>query len=79
MKKKEYKIANGESVETFWLDGFEGYAKCGAFFRSRIHIDINEFESKFDEKVIGIGLRVDSQTLKPSWNVEFILMKEENK
>ena len=46
MKKKEYKIANGESVETFWLDGFEGYAKCGAFFRSRIHIDIDEFESK---------------------------------
>ena len=56
----------------FWLDGFEGKAKGGAFYRSRIHLDIDEFEDKFNKKVVAIGVEPDFETGKASWNVEFI-------
>ena len=62
-----------ESKKYYWLDGFEGKAKGGAFYRSRIHLDIEEFEDKFNEKVVAIGLEPDYETNKASWTVEFII------
>ena len=56
--------------KTFWLDGFEGPVKRGAFFRSQIHLDIDDFESKFKKKVVAISLEPDEG--KPSLTVEFI-------
>ena len=61
----------------YWLDGFEGKAKGGAYYRSRIHLDIDEFQSKFNKKVVAIGLEPDYESGKPSWTVEFITDAEE--
>ena len=55
-----------------WLDGFEGAAKGGAMYRSRIHLDIDEFETTFKEKVVAIKLCPKSSG-SPSWTVEFII------
>ena len=41
-----------KNEKTFWLDGFEGPVKRGAFFRSKIHLEIEEFQSKFKEKSV---------------------------
>ena len=30
--------------KTFWLDGFEGPVKRGAFYRSKIHLEIEDFQ-----------------------------------
>ena len=60
-----------EKTREYWLDGFEGACKSGAMYRSRIHLDLDEFESKFDKKVVGIKLETDYETEKPSWTVEF--------
>ena len=60
----------------FWLDGFKGKAKGGAYYRSRVAIDVEEFENKFDAKVVGIGLEKDIETKKASWNVLMIFSKE---
>jgi|TARA_Y100000034_G_scaffold56958_1_gene69668 hypothetical protein len=60
----------------FWLDGFEGKAKGGAYYRSRMALDVNDFETKFDKRVVGIKLEPDLESGKPSWNVEFILEEE---
>ena len=57
----------------FWLDGFEGQAKGGAFYRSKMAIDIEEFEEKFNVKVVGVGLEKDYESNKASWNVEMIM------
>ena len=59
--------------KTFWLDGFEGPVKRGAFFRSKIHLEIEEFQSKFKEKIVALQLTPDEETGNPSWTVEFIL------
>ena len=59
-----------QEKKVFWLDGFEGAAKGGAFYRSKIHLDINKFESKFKKKVVAISLEPDEG--KPSLTVEFI-------
>jgi hypothetical protein len=64
--------------KTFWLDGFEGKAKGGAYYRSRMALDVNDFETKFDKRVVGIKLEPDLESGKPSWNVEFILEEEES-
>ena len=56
----------------FWLDGFQGQAKGGAYYRSKIAIDIEEFEEKFNEKVVAIGIEKDYKSEKASWNVEMI-------
>ncbi len=59
--------------KTFWLDGFEGPVKRGAFFRSKIHLEIEEFQKKFKEKIVALQLTPDEESGKPSWTVEFIL------
>ena len=61
-----------EDKRMYWLDGFEGPAKGGAFYRSKIHLDIDEFETKFNKKVVAVGLKPDYESGKPSWTVEFI-------
>ena len=61
-----------EDKRMYWLDGFEGPAKSGAFYRSRIHLDIDEFETKFNKRVVAVGLKPDYSSGKPSWTVEFI-------
>ena len=65
----------------YWLDGFEGPVQTGAFYRSKIHLDINDFETKFNTKVVAIKLSTDYETNKPSWTVEFIteLTEKESK
>ena len=57
---------------TYWLDGYEGAAKGGTFSRSRIAIDVGEFESKFDLEVVAISIENDVETGNPSYTVEFI-------
>ena len=57
----------------FWLDGFEGQAKGGAYYRSKMAIDIEEFEEKFYVKVVGVGLEKDYESNKASWNVNMIV------
>ena len=62
-----------EKTREYWLDGFEGPCKSGAMYRSRIHLDLDEFESKFNKKVVGIKLETDYETDSPSWTVEFYI------
>ena len=61
----------------FWLDGFEGKAKGGAYYRSRMALDIGDFETKFNKRVVGIKLDPDYETGNPSWTVEFILEEKD--
>ena len=56
----------------FWLDGFEGKAKGGAYYRSKMAIDVEEFEEKFNVKVVALGLEKDYESGKASWNVNMI-------
>ena len=56
----------------YWLDGFEGPVKAGMYYRSRIHIDIEEFESKFNQKVVAIKMSTDYETNKAHWTIEFM-------
>ena len=59
----------------FWLDKFEGKARGGAYYRSKIAFDIDDFEKKFGKSIVGIGIEKEADDY-PSWNVEFII--EEN-
>ena len=54
----------------FWLDGFNGKAKGGAYYRSEAAIDIQDFEEKFGVKVVAIGL--EETNGKASYNVNMI-------
>ena len=64
----------------FWLDGFEGKAKGGAYYRSKMAIDVEEFEEKFNVKVVALGLEKDYESGKASWNVQIITeQKKESK
>ena len=63
----------------YWLEGFEGPVKGGAYFRSRISKDVEEFEKKFDSKIVGIKLDTDYETGRASFNVEFLTEHVENK
>ena len=56
----------------FWLDGFEGKAKSGAYYRSKMAIDVEEFETKFGVRVVALGLEKDYETGRASWNVNMI-------
>ena len=56
----------------YWLDGYNGPVQSGAFYRSKIHLDIEEVESKFKTKVVAIKLSPDYESGKASWTVEFI-------
>ena len=54
----------------FWLDEFNGRAKGGFFYRSKIAIEIDDIQTRFGLKVVGI--RLEEEGSEPSWNVEFI-------
>ena len=56
----------------YWLDGFNGEARAGAYYRSKTAIDIADFEDKFGKKVVAIGIEKDYETGKPSWNLHMI-------
>ena len=56
----------------YWLDGFDGAARGGLHYRSKIAIDIEEVEVKFGVKVVAIGLEPDNESGKASWTIEFI-------
>ena len=56
----------------FWLDGFDGAARGGLHYRSKIAIDIEEVENKFGVKIVAIALEPDYETGKASWTIEFI-------
>tara|TARA_Y100000401_G_C8244503_1_gene184806 strand:+ start:394 stop:660 length:267 start_codon:yes stop_codon:yes gene_type:complete len=62
----------------FWLEGFEGKVRGGAYFRSRISKDVEEFEEKFDCNIVGIRLDTDYESGKASWNVEFLTEHKES-
>ena len=70
--------------KTFWLEddindfGIKNKAGGSAYYRSKIAIDINDFETKFDVNVVGIGIENDLLSDKPSWNVEFIVKAEKD-
>ena len=69
-----------EEERLYWLDGFDGAAKGGTYTRSRIALDINDFETKFKKKVVGIGISNSYDSDKPSWNVDMITeVSEEDK
>lgn len=77
-EESEVKLAQEEQV--YWLDGFEGEAKGGAYYRSKIGIDIDTFQTKFNKKVVAIGISKDYDSDKPSWNVNMITeMTQEDK
>lgn len=61
-----------EQEQVFWLDGFEGQAKGGTYYRSGIAVDIDTFETKFNKKVVAIGISKSYDSDKPSWNVNMI-------
>ena len=61
----------------FWLDGFEGKARGGAYYRSKMAIDVEEFEEKFNVKVVALGLEKDYESGKASWNVNMITEQKE--
>tara|TARA_Y100000310_G_scaffold231334_1_gene233864 strand:- start:82 stop:315 length:234 start_codon:yes stop_codon:yes gene_type:complete len=70
--------------KTFWLEddindfGIKNKAGGSAYYRSKIAIDINDFETKFDVNVVGIGIENDLLSDRPSWNVEFIVKAEKD-
>jgi len=64
-------------TRTFWLNKFEGIAVGGIYYRSKIAIDIDNFEKKFNKDVVGITLSDKDESDKPSWNVEFIVRGDE--
>ena len=61
-----------KNKRVYWLDGFEGKAKGGAYYRSKTAIDVDDFEEKFNTKIVGMAIDVDYENRKPSWNIEFI-------
>ena len=66
------KLGDESNHKTFYLDGFNGAYKAGAFYRSRVALDVDEFENKFQARVVGMTLTKDYDSDKPSWNVEFL-------
>ena len=63
--------------KTFWLSGviYPNQISGEAFYRSRIAIDVEEFENKFDTNVVGIRIEKDIETGKASWNISMIFTK----
>jgi hypothetical protein len=56
----------------FVLEGFEGVARGGAYFRSDIHKVLTNAEEKFGLNVVGIKMTPKLENGKPSYNVQFI-------
>jgi len=57
----------------YWLDGYSGAARGGVFYRSKIAVEVDEFETKFKEKIVAIAIEPKFDSDKPSWTIEFIL------
>tara|TARA_R110000824_G_scaffold110418_2_gene258420 strand:- start:19882 stop:20079 length:198 start_codon:yes stop_codon:yes gene_type:complete len=55
----------------FWLDGFDGAARGGLHYRSKIALDIEEVEAKFGVKIVAIGVEPDENNAA-SWTIEFV-------
>ena len=62
-----------EGKRQYWLDGFEGVCEGGLYFRSKIAIEISDFEERTERKVVAITVEQEMVSDKPSWNVEFLL------
>ena len=43
-----------EGKRQYWLDGFEGVCEGGLYFRSKIAIEISDFEERTERKVVAI-------------------------
>jgi hypothetical protein len=56
----------------FWLDGFDGPAKGGLHYRSKIAIEIEDVETKFGVKIVAIGIEPDYESGAASWTIEFL-------
>jgi len=52
----------------YWLDEFEGKAKCGFFFRSEIAKDLKKVTEEHGFNIVGIKVSTDGD-----WTVEFII------
>jgi len=70
-------MSNTDTI--FWLNEemFNGKIKSGFYYRSKIAIEINDIQTRFGLKVVGIHL-TDEPNGKPSWNVEFLIEDKDN-
>ena len=68
-------MSNADTI--FWLNEFNGKVKSGFYYRSKIAIEINDIQTRFGLKVVGIHL-TDKANGKPSWNVEFLIEDKGN-
>jgi len=57
--------------DTFFLDGWRVNVRVGFYYRNNIGQSIEDFEKKFNRKVVGITLD------REGWNVEFILEEKD--
>lgn len=62
----------------FWLDKFKGTSMGGAYYRSRIALDVDDFEKKFNKNIVGIAIENKIESDKPSWNIEFYIELKED-
>ncbi len=53
---------------TYWLDEFQGTAKGGFFYRSKIASDLKKVTEEHGFNVVGIKVSTDGD-----WTVEFII------
>ena len=60
------------SKRIYWLDGFNGPAAGGFYYRSSMAVDIDTFETKFSRKVVAVEIESKHDSEKPSWNVNMI-------
>ncbi len=58
--------------EIFWLDGWVGRVRSGVFVRCNLNKVIKDFNEKFNVKVVGIKLDIESDG-----NLEFIIAEKE--
>jgi hypothetical protein len=65
------KIGKNSRKKTFFLEGYKGAYNAGAFYRSGIAIDVNNFEQKFNANIVGMVLEAKEDSDKPSWTIEF--------
>ncbi len=61
-----------EKDKIFWLEGFEGKAKSGAYVRDALAINVAKWEKQWNIKIVGLGLEIDPEHGKPSWNLNLI-------
>ena len=69
-----------EQIEgkVFWLDGFNGLCKGGIYIRSTIAVELQQFEKKWDRKIVAIGLERDEFYDRPSLNLHLIVEADDS-